>query len=255
MSMKSRCILAVGAILLLGFVSTRPAQGQSLVDQLRGEYKLAKVGMDASGWSVVEAGTVLVIQKGGILGSMPSYPGMAPSIYKDGELHGPNAFTVGMAGPNSRQLQVGEKVYPIKLDISTKSDKIIFTIIECDSCNGTQQPSSYKSMIVFQFPKGYLSSADAGQVSDAIAQVLAPAQGGDQGGGGNAGGGGAPQQGGGGNQAQVAQPATIEPGQTIDQVVGALGQPEKIVNLGKKQIYVYKDLKITFIDGKVSDVQ
>jgi hypothetical protein len=35
----------------------------------------------------------------------------------------------------------------------------------------------------------------------------------------------------------------------------ALGQPEKIVNLGTKQIYVYKDLKITFVSGKVSDVQ
>jgi hypothetical protein len=27
------------------------------------------------------------------------------------------------------------------------------------------------------------------------------------------------------------------------------------VNLGTKQIYVYKDLKITFVSGKVSDVQ
>jgi len=34
-----------------------------------------------------------------------------------------------------------------------------------------------------------------------------------------------------------------------------MGKPEKIVNLGAKQIYVYKDLKITFIKGKVSDVE
>jgi hypothetical protein len=34
-----------------------------------------------------------------------------------------------------------------------------------------------------------------------------------------------------------------------------LGQPEKIVNLGAKQIFVYKDLKVTFINGKVVDVQ
>ncbi len=38
-------------------------------------------------------------------------------------------------------------------------------------------------------------------------------------------------------------------------MVAALGQPEKIVNLGPKQIYVYKDLKVTFLKGKVSDVQ
>jgi hypothetical protein len=27
------------------------------------------------------------------------------------------------------------------------------------------------------------------------------------------------------------------------------------VNLGTKQIYVYKDLKVTFVNGKVTDVQ
>jgi hypothetical protein len=44
-------------------------------------------------------------------------------------------------------------------------------------------------------------------------------------------------------------------GMTPDQVQGALGQPEKIVNLGAKQIYVYKDLKVTFFGGRVVDVQ
>ena len=38
-------------------------------------------------------------------------------------------------------------------------------------------------------------------------------------------------------------------------MTASLGQPEKIVNLGAKQIYVYKDLKVTFVKGKVSDVQ
>ena len=38
-------------------------------------------------------------------------------------------------------------------------------------------------------------------------------------------------------------------------VVAILSQPEKVVDLGAKKIYVYKDMKITFTDGKVSDVQ
>ena len=50
-------------------------------------------------------------------------------------------------------------------------------------------------------------------------------------------------------------PKSIQLGQTIDQVKAILGQPEKTVNLGAKQIFVYKDLKVTFLDGKVSDVQ
>ena len=50
-------------------------------------------------------------------------------------------------------------------------------------------------------------------------------------------------------------PATIEVGQTVDQVVAILGQPQKIVKLAAKQIYIFKDLKVTFDKGKVSDVQ
>ena len=44
-------------------------------------------------------------------------------------------------------------------------------------------------------------------------------------------------------------------GMTPDQVVGILGQPDKIVNLGAKQLYIYKDLKVTFMNGKVTDAQ
>ena len=50
-------------------------------------------------------------------------------------------------------------------------------------------------------------------------------------------------------------PVTVSLGQTIDQVVAALGSPEKIIDLGAKKTYLYKDLKVIFIDGKVSDVQ
>jgi hypothetical protein len=50
-------------------------------------------------------------------------------------------------------------------------------------------------------------------------------------------------------------PVTISFGQTIEEVGAILGQPEKVVDLGGKKIYVYKDMKITFADGRVSDVQ
>ena len=53
----------------------------------------------------------------------------------------------------------------------------------------------------------------------------------------------------------AAGPINIDVGQTIDQVTTALGTPLKIVNLGAKRIYVYKDIKVTFTDGKVTDVQ
>jgi hypothetical protein len=50
-------------------------------------------------------------------------------------------------------------------------------------------------------------------------------------------------------------PPTLTLGLSIDEVRAIQGEPEKVVDLGSKRIYVYKDLKITFIDGKVSDIQ
>ncbi len=59
----------------------------------------------------------------------------------------------------------------------------------------------------------------------------------------------------GGAPTSSAPPATIAPGQTPEQVTAILGQPLNIVDLGTKKIYVYKNLKVTFTAGKLSDVQ
>jgi hypothetical protein len=52
-----------------------------------------------------------------------------------------------------------------------------------------------------------------------------------------------------------APPPTIELGQTKDQVTGAFGQPVRVAKLGVKEIYYYKDMKVTFTNGKVSNVE
>jgi hypothetical protein len=53
-----------------------------------------------------------------------------------------------------------------------------------------------------------------------------------------------------------APPATIELGQTVDQVVAGSGQPTKILKPStSKQIYVYKDMRVTFTNGKVTGIE
>jgi hypothetical protein len=53
----------------------------------------------------------------------------------------------------------------------------------------------------------------------------------------------------------AAAPPTVALGQTPDEVVAALGQPVKKAKVGTKEIYFYKDLKVSFLNGKVKDVQ
>jgi len=50
-------------------------------------------------------------------------------------------------------------------------------------------------------------------------------------------------------------PAHVSVGQSIDEVTAVLGTPLDVLTNGNKQIYVYKDFKVTFKNGKVSDVR
>jgi hypothetical protein len=264
-------ILAFLAATIFPF-SLANAQAPTLKEQLEAQYKLVKMGSDTSGASVVEAGTLLAIQKGGILGVPYSDQSILSTRYEGGTVHSPNALLskgigFGMKKFGKEQtthlFQVGDKMYPNKIDVNLAKDSVTIGIVACDTCNKTDPPTYNKALVVFQFPKGTLTGASAGQVEDTIGQLLAistddqQGQGGQQQGGGDQGG----QQQAGQEQpaaqapAQQADPQTIQLGQTTDQVQAALGKPDKDVKLGVKEIYVYKDLKVTFKDGKVSDVQ
>ena len=266
-------VMACGAILPLSLAN---GQAVSLQEQLAAQYKLVKMGSDTSGYSVVEEGTLLAVQKGGLLGVPYSDKAALTNKYEGGTVHGPSGLMVSgkrrcsdiFLRPSRRDRRrncsprVTRYIRP-RLKSSAEKDTVTMGIVSCDTCNKTDPPTYNKAAVVFVFPKGSLAKASAGDVEDTIGQLLAISEdsqqqdqaGGDQnqqGQGGQDQQGGQPQQ---AQQAPAAEPQTIEKGQTPDQVQGSLGKPDKIVNLGSKQIWVYKDLKVTFVNGKVSDVQ
>jgi len=275
MSQKFHALIA-GIVLLAATIlpmSLATAQAVSLQEQLAAQYKLVKMGSDTSGPSVVEPGTLLAIQKGGILGVPYSDKTVLTTKYENGTVHTPSGLMVQgrkalfgrfsqtqSEGQTTHLFAKGDKVYPTKIDVNLAKDNVTLSIVACDTCNKTDPPTYNKAQVSFQFPAGTLANASAGQVEDVIGQLLSISsddaqQGGGQGGNdqqsGDQGAAQTPAQ----QQAPPPEPQQIEKGQTPDQVKAALGNPDKIVNLGTKQIYVYKDLKVTFINGKVSDVQ
>ena len=263
MSQKVRARLS-GIVLMAATViplSLAGAQAVSLQEQLAAQYKVVKMGSDTSGYSVVEAGTLLAIQKGGILAVPYGDQNVLATKYEGGTMHAPGSLSLlgrksimGKFGKEqtTHLFAVGDKVYPMKIEVNVAKDTVTLGIVACDTCNKTDPPTYNKANVVFQFPKGSLANATAGGVEDTIGQVLTISsddqqQGGDQGGG--------QQQGQDQAQQPAAEPASIEKGMTPDQVEAAMGKPEKKVTLGAKQIYYYKDMKIIFMSGKVSDVQ
>jgi hypothetical protein len=277
MSRKTVALIA-GILLVVSsvfFVSLAGAQAPSLQEQLAAQYKIVKMGSDTSGYSVVEKGTLLAIQKGGILSVPYGDQNVLSNKYENGTIKGPSSL--GLMGRKSimgkfgkeqttHLFATGDKVYPMKIDVNVAKDTVTMEIVACDTCNKTDPPTYNKANVVFQFPKGSLANSSVGPVEDTIGQVLSIStddsqqQAGDQGGQQQQGGDqgqqqAAPDQGQQQQPAAQADPVSIEKGMTVDQVEAAMGKPEKKVTLGNKVIYYYKDMKVIFLSGKVSDVQ
>lgn len=231
----------------------------SLRNLLLTKYKLTKTAYGPNGTQVVDAGPVFDIRKGGLFGVMPQSLGKCQAQFRDGDLKPPGRFCTA-GNQMGRFLDVGERVFLTKLDVNTKKSTITVDFMECDACNGFQQVSSLKSSVVFNFPQKFLDTAEPGQVSDVIDQVLGPDAGGAQ------------------QPSMAAQPAAAEqptqpvaaapaqpqqpPGQikkgdSPAQVEAAMGAPDTKINLGPKMVYIYKslNLKVIFMNGAVSDIQ
>lgn len=233
----------------------------SIEQQLRKQYPLTRVGTNGL---VIQAGCVLVVQQDGLKATPASYQGyLANSVKKGTHIKTNMVQHIGGPGPGVYMkeagfFQVGEKAYLTKVEV--KDTEIVFSVQSCGSCNpAAPDPNgAFRASLAFQFAKGYLATADFKDVQETIGQVFAidnsatvPPAGASV----------APQT----TQpaatpipaaqSQQAEPPTIALGQTKDQVVAALGQPERVAKVGNKEICFYKDMKITFVDGKVSDIQ
>jgi hypothetical protein len=183
----------------------------------------------------------------------------------------------------TRNLNMDEKVYLLHMELKPNGSDtgIVFTVQSCGTCDpAAVDPAHtpYRADVRVFLRKGFMTATDLKQIKRAVGEVLAfpddaaadSSQQVSQSSQPAAPGAGAPPP-----AATPAAPATFAPiapppppqedaapatanigvGQTPDQVKAALGQPDKIVKIGSKEIYSYKNLKVTFVDGKVSDVE
>src|SRR5208337_4430729 len=176
MSQKFHALLPGIAFLAVTIfpMSLASAQAVSLQEQLAAQYKLVKMGSDTGGYSVVEAGTLLAIQKGGILGVPYSDKTVLTTKYEGGTVHTPSGVAVqarkalfghfsqtASEGQTTHLFAKGDKVYPTKIDVNLAKDNVTLSIVACDTCNKTDPPTYNKAQVSFQFPAGTLASASA----------------------------------------------------------------------------------------------
>ena len=252
----------LAVVLIAGSVPASPSaapegQGQklSIEQQLQSQYPPTKLAGDKL--QIAQPGSVLLVQVNGMFAS-PLNEFAFANTYKDGRIKRSVASTLIHDPKLSRELQVGEKVYLLKSEV--KDSGIVFSVQSCIACDGSEVDlvqMAYRASLTFQFPKGYAETTGFAQIQRTIGQVFSFADTGSTiaqpnidppvpqvarp----------APQP----RPVPPAEPVRIALGQTVEEVTAGLGQPDKVVDLGSKKIYFYRDLKVTFLDGKVSDVQ
>lgn len=269
LSLRTMTGLAVAAI-LMGL--TQPIRAQddtqksAVQRKLKEQFTLTKLTSDRS--DIVTAGSILVLHKDGL--QMCSIEAKAPmtSTYKNGNIsYGFGAkvgwgASLGLAsqGKNAseipqRKFVAGEKFW---ITSYTAQNDAVLLQFYSDPFDGVR----YYGQLKIPYPKGAIPAAE--DVMKTIAEVVTaePVQDAKQ---------DSPQP----APAPAAEvvapppiapppppadeaaaaPATVSLGQTPKEVVAVLGQPLTKAGVGKRDIYMYKDLKVTFLNGKVEDIQ
>ena len=139
----------------------------------------------------------------------------------------------------AREFRKGERVLIFDMDADSDDDHdyLCLDLLSKEATDrqeqGTTVGTRYKGGACFIFPYKTLASTDFAEIKKAINAVLV-------------------------SEAEFKandSPPTVRFGMGVQEVEQSLGKPQKVVDLGGKKVYVYSDLKITFIDGKVADVQ
>ena len=239
-------------------------------EKLVSQIKLTKAAADHS--DIVTAGDVVLLKKDGLMMCSSASTYAFSNTYSNGVLAannnnrakdaaksffksrlpfggGGSVSDAANNGCQSRKFVAGEKFWVT--GVAIQKDGIVVSTFS-DPYNDVR----FFGEIKFPFQKGSVPPVDdfVKTVSEVIAVQPADDKGqGDQG--------SQPAQ-----AAQAATPATapmadiapppptIALGQTKDQVTAAFGQPLRAAKLGTKEIYYYKDMKVTFSAGKVTNV-
>jgi hypothetical protein len=236
-------------LVFVGMASLAAAQGTDLKQALTTAYPLTKATADNT--DIVTAGAVLVLEKDNLQMCKVNLPIPTHNFYKNGEVTqggflgvlnklGNASLGGGQDATTTRKFVAGEKFWVTQIQV--ENDGVTFQLL-----SDPLQDVRYHATLKFPFPKGQTPPQE--QVLATVAQVIkADGDSGD----------GAPapeqQQAAAGAAAPVAT-QTIALGQTKDQVVQSFGQPTKVVQLGAKEIDYYSDMKVTFTNNKVTNVE
>lgn len=220
--------------------------GADLQKQLESIYPLTQASIDET--EIVTAGAVAVLQKDGLqmcnVTVLPMHNVYASgALTQRGFMSVINKVNAGLgADVTNRKFVAGEKFWVTKIQV--EKDGVTFRLL-----SDPLPDLRYHALLKFQFVKGQVPPPE--QILATVAEVIKPDE---------SAGGTPPEQQQAAEAPAPATPAAVETktiaiGQTKDQVLKTFGPPNKVAQLGSKEIDYYTDMKVTFIKNVVTNVE
>jgi hypothetical protein len=220
-------------LLMLTSGATTAATRQELKANLQGIYEITNLGIDEL--RVVRPGTILMLTKEGVVGNPSSEVTAMITVVENGEVRQQRGFMATMMAKKSTRLfETEERVYVTRMFVGADNVTLYISSVDTHAINieGSTKQVRYNGAVRFLFDKEVFAGLTPEQLKAAVDQVMPIAE-----------------------ELAAAEPATIELGQTFEEIEAVLGKPERIVKAGDKVIYMYPDLKITFVEGVAADIQ
>ena len=209
---------------------------KAMREALIADYPLTRVGMTGLAQfdytRITQPGAILAVRLPGIYADLANTRNVIVNTnLSDGQLTQATGFAAAFGGNtgHSRTLNPQEMVYVTM--ITVRKDSVLMELLTTDVTTlGDGQGTRYRAELNVKLPN--LDTMTPEDVKKTIDTVIAdPAT------------------------ASAVESKTIKLGMSPDEVKKSLGNPDKIVDLGPKQVYIYKDMKVVFLNSQVSDVQ
>jgi hypothetical protein len=230
-----RVLTVTAAATTLSVSAFAAPNSRAMREALVADYPLTQVGqvMFKTDYTrITKPGVILAVRLPGIYADVANTQNaIVNTNYANGQITQATGFAAAFGGSTaqSRTLNPNEKVYVT--DILVKRDAVQIELLTVDVATlGDGMSTRYRAELNVKLPG--LDTMTPHDVKKTIDTVIAdPAV------------------------ASAVESKTVKLGMNPDEVKQSLGNPDKIVDLGAKQVFIYKDMKIVFVDGKVSDVQ
>ena len=186
-------------------------------------------------------GNVLTPRREGLRANRPSKV-FKPNVVKNQQLAVAGGGDLSLNGVHDGSLKPGERLY--LYGVSTGDDYVLLDLHTVTNyvLTGLKGATPLQASIRFQYDGGLAEVTtrqllnDIGEWLDAEGEFRTAT---------------------GESRPPVAGRATstVRLGQTQEEVTATLGPPEKQILLGTKTIFIYRDVKVVFVNGKLSDAE